>query len=342
MSTARLPLDPLHPDHEMYQRLLAGVAALDRWEPAQASNLAAALYADLRAKQPHMLASDLGRVLAGDPMAQRPSLFAAPRSGYHAHTSDPAILLFSTPITAADHPASQTLMPFGRHTTIDHTGYLTDPGITRTPISAISHAPMPQVNGVVLHRTESSTAASTLSTWRARDAGTGAHFLIDRDGTIHQTVSVNRQAWHVGAIRSRGEVEGTITMDDRRELDAARNGQAEWRGPAVRAVSRIESSRPYPERYPGNADSIGIEVVGRYHPATQRWDDPTPEQTAAINLLMESLQRNFGLTDEDVYEHDAISRKTPGEGAGLYVPAPPGLGPDAADAGRVPVAGPQR
>src|SRR5690606_8103386 len=86
-STARLPLDPLHPDHEMYQRLLAGVTALDRWGPAQASNLAAALYADLRTKQPHMLASDLGRVLAGDPIAQRPSLFAAPRSGYHSHTS---------------------------------------------------------------------------------------------------------------------------------------------------------------------------------------------------------------------------------------------------------------
>jgi len=164
-------LDPLHPDHEMYQRLLAGVTALDRWGSAQASNLAAALYADLRAKQPHMLASDLGRVLAGDPIAQRPSLFAAPRSGYHSHTSDPS-MLFSTPIKAADHPASQSLMPFGRHTTIDHTGYLTDPGITRTPISAISHAPMAQVNGVVLHRTESSTTASTLSTpptWSAPD-----------------------------------------------------------------------------------------------------------------------------------------------------------------------------
>ncbi|MEN1960063.1 N-acetylmuramoyl-L-alanine amidase [Luteimonas sp. MJ246] len=110
----------------------------------------------------------------------------------------------------------------------------------------------------------------------------------------------------------------------------------------MRAVSRIESGRPYPERYPGNADSIGIEAVGRYHPATQRWDEPTPEQAAAINRLMESLQRNFGQTDEDVYEHDAISRKTPGEGAGLYAPAAPGVVPDAADAGRVPAAGPQR
>lgn len=339
---SRLPSDALHPDHEMYQRLSAGVAALDRWSPEQSANLAAALYADLRTRQPRMLAADLGRVLAGDPAAERPSVFAAPRAGYHSHTSDPAALLFSAPVAAAERPAHEALAPFGRHITIDRAGFLLDAGITRTPIPAISHAAMPQVNGIVLHRTESSTAASTLATWRNRDAGTGAHFLIDRDGTVHQTVSVDQQAWHVGAIRSRGEVEGTITPDDQRELLAARGDQSEWRGTAVRAVSRIESGKPYPERYPTNADSIGIEVVGRYHPATQRWDDPTPQQTASINRLMESLQRNFGLGNEDVYEHDAISRKTPGEGAGLYTPAAPGVGLDTDDAVRVPIPGQHR
>lgn len=153
--------------------------------------------------------------------------------------------------------------------------------VRRTGIADALYADLrakPQVNGIVLHRTESSTAASTLSTWRSRDAGTGAHFLIDVDGTIHQTVSLRHQAWH----------------------------------------------------------------VGRYRPATQRWDDPTPEQTAALGSLMESLQRNFGLTDEDVYEHDAISRKTPGEGAGLYTPAALGMDPGPAGAGRMPAAAPQR
>lgn len=29
--TVRLPSDPLHPDHEMYQRLLSGVQDLQRW-----------------------------------------------------------------------------------------------------------------------------------------------------------------------------------------------------------------------------------------------------------------------------------------------------------------------
>lgn len=340
--TPRLPTDPRHPDHAMYQGLLAGVTALDHWDPTRCANLAAALYADLRGKQPHMSESALGRVLAGDPRATSPSLFATPRDGYHAHSGDPSVLIFSARLADAERPVHETLAPFARRITIDDAGYLTDPGIVQTPITRISHAPMLQVNGVVLHRTESSTAASTLSTWRTREAGTGAHFLIDRDGTTHQTVSIKRQAWHVGAIRSRGEVEGTITNEDQRELDAARKGQVEWRGPAVRAVSRLESTRPYPERYPTNADSIGIEVVGRYRPATQDWDPPSPEQSAALRRLMGSLQRNFGLTDEDVYEHDAISRKTPGEGAGLYLPATPELVPADTGSGRVPVAAPHR
>lgn len=338
----RLPSDLLHPDHEMYRRLLAGVIRLDQWDPTQSANLAAALYADLRTKQPHMLATDLGHVLAGRLDVDRPSIFAAPRSGYHGHASDPATLVFGAWLSSVDLPAHETLAPFSRQTTLDAKGHLADRGIIWEPIENISHAPMPQVNAIVLHRTASRTARGTLDTWRTREAGTGAHFLIDRDGTIQQTVSVDRQAWHVGAIRSRGEVEGTITPEDQRELSAARNSQAEWRGTAVRAVSRIESGRPYPERYPTNADSIGIEVVARYHPDTQRWDDPTLEQTMAITRLVESLQRNFGLTDEDVYAHDAISRKTPGEGNGLYVAALAGPTPSIDDAGRVPATGPQR
>ena len=52
--TVRLPSDPLHPDHEMYQRLLSGVQDLQRWSPEQSANLAAALYAEIHSRQPHM------------------------------------------------------------------------------------------------------------------------------------------------------------------------------------------------------------------------------------------------------------------------------------------------
>lgn len=241
---------------------------------------------------------------------------------------------------AAARPAPQSLAPFGRETTIGPDGFLTDPGITRTPVAKIEHGAMPQVNGIVLHRTDSSTAAGTLSTWRTRADATGAHFLIDVDGTINQTVSVDRQAWHVGPVRSRGEVEGTITPGDQRELDSARGTTPEWRASAVKAVSAVEATRPYPERYPSNGDSVGIEVVGRYNPATQTWDPPTAAQQASIQRLVGTLQNNFGLNDHDVYQHDVISRKTPGEGAGVYTPAAPAV--PAPDAAGMSPAGPSR
>lgn len=333
----RLPSDPLHPDHEMYQHLLAGVQALRRWNAEQTGNMAAALYADVRRQQPHISARDMGPVVAGDPAAARPSVFVMPRVGYHSHEADPAALRFSATLAAATAPARESLALYARETSIGADGFLTDAGIVHTPVAKIQHDPMAQVNAIVMHRTESSSAAGTLSGWRTGAHGTGAHFLIDKDGTIHQTVSVNHQAWHVGAVRSRGEVEGTITAGDQREVESARAGRQEWNGAAVRAVNRLEATRPYPERYPTNADSVGIEVVARFDPDTRRWDAPTREQAASIRQLVGTLQHNFGLTDHDVYQHDVISRKTPGEGADLYTPAA-----HAADAAGVPAAGPHR
>lgn len=116
------------------------------------------------------------------------------------------------------------------------------------------------------------------------------------------------------------------------------------RRPAVQAVHGIESTRPYPERYPTNGDSVGIEVVGDYNERTKTWDPPTAAQTASIQRLVGSLQQNFGLNDNDVYQHDVISRKTAGEGAGLYTPAAPAVPAAAPAAPGLPAApsGPSR
>nr|WP_278869929.1 N-acetylmuramoyl-L-alanine amidase [Helicobacter trogontum] len=47
---------------------------------------------------------------------------------------------------------------------------------------------------MVLHRTQSSTAASTLEAWKESPYGT--HFLIDTDGTIYQCVSLHKYTQH--------------------------------------------------------------------------------------------------------------------------------------------------
>jgi len=53
----------------------------------------------------------------------------------------------------------------------------------------IEHGQMDAVNGIVVHQTDSTTANSTFNSYQTKGA-TGAHFLIDKDGTIYQTASL--------------------------------------------------------------------------------------------------------------------------------------------------------
>lgn len=48
------------------------------------------------------------------------------------------------------------------------------------------------------------------------------------------------------------------------------------------------------------------------------WNTPTQAQKDSIKNLVEILKEEYNLSDDDVYEHDKISRKTDGEGANLY------------------------
>ena len=315
-----LPDDPHHRHHPLYRHLLQGVAAAQPGSsPEQRANLAAGLTDAYLRSLPE---AERGRrldettirglnVVAGNPGAPTPSLFVvAGRPGEGAP-------LISTPLATADVAARTTLSPHAQQRTIGADGYLTDPDITRSAIPALERGAMPAVNGIVLHRTMGATAAGTLGHWRSEAQPYGTHFLIDRDGTIHQTASLERHTAHVGRIRSRGEVEGTLPAEEQQRMDDARRAS----GNDYAAVHRVESGRPYPQRYPTNGDSVGIEVVVTYDQQTRTWQAPTERQTASIRRLVGILQRNYGLDDHDIYQHDAISYKTQGEGAGLYQPA---------------------
>ena len=61
---------------------------------------------------------------------------------------------------------------------------------------------------VVIHATEQESMAESLATLRGEnDTGpVSAHYLIGRDGAIHQLVADDKRAWHAGAGRW-----GTIT-----------------------------------------------------------------------------------------------------------------------------------
>jgi len=246
--TPRMPSDPSHPDHALYQQLLQGVEGLHHWQGEQNANVAAALYAQVKAA-PHF-PEQVSKVVLGDPAARTPSVFAIYNPPYGA---DP--MRASTPVASAQTPAADSLRPFALPATqVDRNGMLTIPDIRNERVTALEHGTLKSPEAIVMHRTESSTAQSTLDSYKAGGQPAGAHFLIGKDGTIYQTASLSHQTWHVGKIRSRGAEEGTLSETDRHWHAST--------GFKPSAINSHENANPYPVRYPNNSDSVGIEVVG--------------------------------------------------------------------------------
>ena len=96
---------------------------------------------------------------------------------------------------------------------IDSSGIVVHPNIKRDIKPSIERGPLKQVNGIVVHQTDSSTATSTLDHY-AKPGSNGAHFLIAKDGSIYQTASVFKQTAHVGILKSRCLTEKTCTPSE--------------------------------------------------------------------------------------------------------------------------------
>ena len=63
---------------------------------------------------------------------------------------------------------------------------------------------MEHLNGIVVHQTGGATVSSTFNSYsNTAHVPNGAHFLIDKDGTIYQTASLHRMTNHIGKLQSR-------------------------------------------------------------------------------------------------------------------------------------------
>jgi len=80
-------------------------------------------------------------------------------------------------------------------------GIIKNTSIKTDIYSQIEKGAMNKVNAIVLHQTGSSSSASAYSSYKSGQ--NGAHFLIEKDGTVVQTARINQKCWHVGAIRSK-------------------------------------------------------------------------------------------------------------------------------------------
>jgi len=197
---------------------------------------------------------------------------------------------------------------------VGENGYVQNAGFVHQPVSALEKRDMTGPAAIVLHRTDGSSVQSALN---SASSGIGTHFYVDKDGTVYQAASLLKHTSHVGRIRSRCHEAGACSKEE-----SARIRGFGW---APKRVHDHEKVKDYPSRYPLNEDSVGIETVSRCvkncgpnDEGTPEWETPTAEQVGSIANIIAILQEAYSLDDSDVYEHDLISYKTAGEGAGLW------------------------
>jgi N-acetyl-anhydromuramyl-L-alanine amidase AmpD len=176
----------------------------------------------------------------------------------------------------------------------------------------IEHGSLTDVHAIVMHQTGGTDAAGTLTKYKKIGAA-GAHFLIDKDGTIYQTAHVNKRTFHVGRIQSRCDNLNSCSPDDATAIKTIMHPPRIKGQPKVPYTTKVkqlhdhEMKKAYPKRYPSNDDSIGIEVVGK--PVKGIYEDPTDKQAESVKWLVAGLLGLFSLTTDDVYRHPQVSYK---------------------------------
>ena len=195
-----------------------------------------------------------------------------------------------------------------------------------------------KVRGIIVHQTDTETASQTFGSYTNQEAN-GAHFLIDKDGTIYQTASVHHVTQHVGKLRARCLLEKTCTPTEFPTLlkwAAARNAQRTYEH------EKNKKNMPYgtiPEpdnsyRFPKNEDSIGIEIVGKSYKyakdgttklANQSaelnkkkgekiiYDPLTTEQKTSLAWLLMEIASTLRVPLTEIFRHPDVAWKEPSE-----------------------------
>ncbi|UDQ80933.1 N-acetylmuramoyl-L-alanine amidase [Erwinia rhapontici] len=175
----------------------------------------------------------------------------------------------------------------------------------------IEHEKMDAVNGIVVHQSNASTASSTFHSYQNKGAA-GAHFLIDRDGTIYQTASLFKVPWHVGRLQSRCYLTKKCEPAD---LQKVADLEKSWRN--YDKVHQIEKVKNYPDRFPSNIDSIGIEIVGEAtgdkvkigNEIIPVFESVNDQQNDALKWLIKEISDTLKVPMNEIHRHPEIGRK---------------------------------
>lgn len=103
------------------------------------------------------------------------------------------------------------------------------------------------MRAIAVHQTDSPTAQATFNAYRT--GGNGAHFLIDKPGTVYQTASLQAVCFHVGRrIKSKCLEVYRGACTDVAALQLLALG---WSA-RIAAIDAHERGKAYPDRYPVN------------------------------------------------------------------------------------------
>ncbi|MGO4394636.1 N-acetylmuramoyl-L-alanine amidase [Variovorax sp. M-6] len=169
------------------------------------------------------------------------------------------------------------------------------------------------VNGIVVHQTGGGNSDGTFSSYSKKSVSgeppNGAHFLIDKDGTIYQTASLFRVTNHVGFLQSRCVLTKKCTPTELQSalaLEKTKGNRA--RALAVHAAEKVKR---FPDRYPSNSDAIGIELVGEApgERGKEVFVTVTDQQTRSLQWLMKELMETYNVSMQETYRHPDIARK---------------------------------
>lgn len=193
---------------------------------------------------------------------------------------------------------------------VDELGHVDAERIIVKIFSKIQHGRMDKVNGIVVHQTDSPTASSTFNSYQNANAN-GAHFLIDKDGTIYQTASLYKMTWHVGYLQSRCLLTKKCAPTEFKTMDALERSLG-----YTLKVHQREKQKVFPDRFPDNTDSIGIEIVGEpvEKDETKGKKEPVYEpvnklQNASLKWLVKELSETLNVSMNEIYRHPEVARK---------------------------------
>lgn len=178
---------------------------------------------------------------------------------------------------------------------------------------------------LIVHQTESPTGSAALASYAARIAATppstiGAHYLIDENGVVILVVPIDKVVSHIGGHNSEAVGIEHVGMPTSMTVPSSRTDTATLAALRTK-VGGLTMSPKLKARILAMSDKDLYQFAkDSKDPKRTDWylyGDINAVQKRASWLLVEKLLVDRGLAASDVYAHEALVAKSPGEGENI-------------------------